>query len=250
MEMDYIFFLIAVPAVAIAGISKGGFGSGAAFVATPILALRLEPQVALGLMLPLLMLIDLAVLRPYWRQWSWAHARVMVIGGALGTALAVGFYQITDADALRVLIGAISILFVAYQLLKGLRRADPKRAAFKPGLGFLTGTVAGYTSFVSHAGGPPVAMYLLSQRMDKTTYQATTVIVFWMINILKAFPYAWLGIFTLETLKANVILAPVALLATWVGVIAHRHVPEWLFFGITYTLLIGAGGKLLIDGLT
>ena len=39
MSFDLTFFLVAVPAVIVAGISKGGFGSGAAFVAAPMLAL-------------------------------------------------------------------------------------------------------------------------------------------------------------------------------------------------------------------
>ncbi len=249
MEMDLAFFALAVPAVMIAGISKGGFGSGAAFVATPILALKLEPEQALGLMLPLLMLIDVANLKPYWRKWDWPNSRALMWGALIGVIVAVVFYQITSADVLRVLIGSISVLFVIYQLAKTRLKSD-RHVPFRPKVGVFTGAVAGFTSFVSHAGGPPVAMHLLSQKIDKTTYQATTVLVFWVINIFKAVPYAFLGIFTAETLYANLLLAPVAVAAAFVGVWAHRIVPEWLFFGITYALLLGAGGKLLLDGLT
>ena len=63
--MDFAFFAIAGAAVTFAGISKGGFGSGAAFAAAAILALVVEPAMALGIMLPLLMLIDFATLKPY-----------------------------------------------------------------------------------------------------------------------------------------------------------------------------------------
>ncbi len=38
MELDAQFFMVAIPAVLFAGISKGGFGSGAAFAAASILA--------------------------------------------------------------------------------------------------------------------------------------------------------------------------------------------------------------------
>lgn len=249
MEMDLAFFALAVPAVMIAGISKGGFGSGAAFVATPILALKLEPDQALGLMLPLLMLIDFANLKPYWKKWDWPNSKVLIIGSVGGVGLAVVFYQVTSADALRILIGAISILFVVFQLFKGV--VLPKRyVPFRRWVGVLTGAVAGFTSFVSHAGGPPVAMHLLSQKIDKTTYQATTVIVFWVINFFKVVPYAFLGIFTYETLLADLLLAPIAVFSAFLGVVAHRMVPEALFFGLTYALLLGAGGKLLFDGLT
>ena len=116
--------------------------------------------------------------------------------------------------------------------------------------GALAGVVAGFTSFVSHAGGPPAAVYLLSLRIDKTRFQATTVLVFWAINIAKFIPYAALGMFTIQTGIANLVLAPFALLGAALGVHAHRMVPERLFFGITYVLLSVTGVKLIWDALT
>nr|MDA3858779.1 sulfite exporter TauE/SafE family protein [Roseovarius sp.] len=114
----------------------------------------------------------------------------------------------------------------------------------------LTGVVAGFTSVVSHAGGPPTAVYLLSRGLDKTRYQATTVLVFWVFNITKAVPYGMLGLFTRETLVFNLALVPFALLGTWIGVRAHRIIPERVFFAITYVLLVVTGAKLVWDGLT
>lgn len=250
MELDLTFFLLALPAIVIAGISKGGFGSGASFVAAPILAIQFEPQFALGFLLPLLMLMDCTALRPFWGKWDWPNAKVLIIGAAGGVGLAIFFYQMADADTLRVLIGVISIAFVVYDLARKSGWLRIPQARFRASVGTFTGVVAGFTSFVSHAGGPPVAMHLLSQGMDKTTYQATSVIVFWVINIFKAVPYAFLGIFTAETLLADLILAPVAVISAMLGVAAHKVVPERLFFAITYALLMGAGLKLLWDGLT
>ena len=71
-----------------------------------------------------------------------------------------------------------------------------------------------------------------------------------MINIVKFVPYAFLGLFTLETLKANLVLAPFALIGAWLGVKAHHMVSEAWFFRITYTLLVLTGTKLIWDGLT
>ena len=81
LNINLEFFLIAAPAVVFAGISKGGFGSGVAFVSAAILALVMEPGEALAIMLPLLMLIDLVTLRPYWGAWSFADAKVLIVGG-------------------------------------------------------------------------------------------------------------------------------------------------------------------------
>jgi len=71
----------------------------------------------------------------------------------------------------------------------------------------LTGLGSGFTSFVSQAGGPVAAVYLLSQGLNKTTYQATTVLAFWAVNVMKFAIYAWLGIFTVQTFATGALLA-------------------------------------------
>jgi uncharacterized protein len=250
VETGWWFFVVAGPAVTFAGVSKGGFGSGAAFASAAILALMLPPGAALGVMLPLLMLIDVTTLRPYWQRWSWPDARLLILGAVPGVALGVALYRVADADLLRVLIGVVSLGFVVWHaaLRGGMIRPLSRRLPDWAGL--VAGMVAGFTSFVSQGGGPHAAVYLLSQGLDKTRFQATTVLVFWVINIAKFVPYAFLGMFTWQTALANLILAPFALIGAWLGVKAHRIVPERLFFAITYVLLTLTGAKLVWDGLT
>lgn len=84
ITIDITFFALAIPAVIIAGLSKGGFGSGAAFAATPFLALILDPAQAVGLMSPLLMLMDVGALQPCWKNWDWASAHALNIGAVPG----------------------------------------------------------------------------------------------------------------------------------------------------------------------
>ena len=249
LEFNLLFFAVAIPATVFAGISKGGFGSGVAFASSSILALILTPTQALALMLPLLMLIDVATLRPYWRRWSWSDARVLILGGIPGVVLGIWLFQITNDDVLRLLIGAISLAFVIWQVSQRHGWLPHVSRRLPPLAGILAGIVAGFTSFVSHAGGPPAAVYLLSQRLTKTEFQATTVLLFWAINIAKFIPYAWLGLFTLHTTLANLMLAPFALLGAWLGIKAHHLVSERLFFGVTYVLLTITGCKLIWDAL-
>lgn len=250
VELNLAFFMVAVPAVLFAGISKGGFGSGAAFAAASILAVALDPGVALGIMLPLLMLVDVTTLRPYWGKWSWPDARLLILGGVPGVALGAALYSVADADVFRLLIGGISVLFVVWQLSLKSGLIKMRAGGLPIWVGALAGATAGFTSFVSHAGGPPAAVWLLSRRLGKTEYQATTVILFWAINIAKFVPYAFLGIFTAQTLLADLFLAPVAIIGALLGVKAHHWVPERMFFGLTYVLLLVTGVKLIWDGLT
>ena len=114
-----------------------------------------------------------------------------------------------------------------------------------PGAGYLAGVLAGFTSFVAHAGGPAALMYLLSQGLTKTAFQATTVIVFAILNVTKAAIYAQLGFFSPDALRLVALLAPAALVGAILGVRANRVIPEKAFFGLTYVLLLGAGAKLI-----
>ncbi len=237
-------FVMAAAATMFAGISKGGFGSGAAFASSAFLALILPPAQALGLMLPLLMLIDIGALKSFCRRWNRTEAGVMILGAAPGVGLGAALFSVANDTVLRLLIGGVAIGFVIWRLW-------PARGLRKPPLwtGVLSGIAAGFTSFVSHAGGPPAAIYLLARGLDKTTYQATTVLVFWVINLTKAVPYAFLGVFTREGLMADLWLAPFALIGTWLGVRAHHMVPEKLFFALTYVMLMITGCKLIWDSL-
>lgn len=241
---------IGVFAALLAGVSKGGFGSGASFAGAAILALFVPPAVALGIMLPILMLIDISTLRPYWRQWSRFEVTLLILGGVPGIGLGIAFYRMADADLLRLLIGGIALAFVLWQTVLKARVMRQGQAPLPGWIGVVAGLVAGFTSFVSHAGGPPAAIYLLSRGLNKTRYQATTVLMFFVFNIVKAVPYGMLGLFTRETLMIDLILAPFALLGAWIGVRAHRILPERAFFAVTYVLLSMTGSKLIWDALT
>lgn len=247
---DPVFFAFAIPAVVFAGVSKGGFGSGAAFASATILALILDPGQALALMLPLLMVIDLASLRPYWKKWRKSEAGLLLAGGVPGVLLGALLYRAVDADAIRVLIGAVALAFVGWHLWQRVRPGPIAKTALGSGAGVAFGVGVGFASFVSHAGGPPAAVFLLSRNPGKTEYQATTVLVFWLLNIVKFVPYAYLGFFSLDMAAAGLVLAPFALLGTWIGVRAHRAISERLFFGLTYVLLLTTGTKLIWDGLS
>lgn len=250
MEFDATFLAVAIPAVLISGLSKGGFGGGVGFVSTPLLALVMEPAKAAGLMLPLLMLMDLGSLPPYWRKWSWPEALRLMAGMVPGVVIAALTFHMVSADGVRLMVGSIAVAFVVFQILRdnGLLRPAGHFAA--PVWGWFWGAVTGFTSFASHAGGPPASMYLLATGIDKLRYQATTVIAFWWCNLIKVPPYLMLGMFDADGAKAGLMLAPVALAGVGIGVWAHRRVSEVWFFRLTYGLLLATGLKLIWDALT
>lgn len=250
MVLDGTFWALAIPAILFAGISKGGFGSGAAFAATPFLALAVDPALAVGFMLPLLMVMDVTGLRAYWGKWDRQNAMALMIGGAPGVIVAALLFPFLNADALRLLIGLVALGFVLFQVMRGAGLISIPQREFSAPIAWGWGAMAGFTSFISHAGGPPAAIHLLSQRLSKTAYQGTTVIAFFWINLVKLPAFFATGLISWDMLGTNLLFVPVAILGTVLGVFAHNLVPEKLFFNITYVLLVITGSKLIFDALT
>lgn len=109
--------------------------------------------------------------------------------------------------------------------------------------------IAGFTSFVSHAGGPPFQMYVLPLKLDKTLYAGTGVIFFAVVNAVKLPPYFALGQFSAANLMTSAMLIPLAPLATFAGAWLVKRVDQTLFYRITYAALIPVGLKLIWDGI-
>ncbi|MEM9813250.1 MAG: sulfite exporter TauE/SafE family protein [Pseudomonadota bacterium] len=235
--------LLAAPAILFAGIAKGGFANGPTFAATPLLALVLPPAEAVALMLPMLMVMDVTALRAWWRHWDMGLARAMVIGALPGIALGALLFGSLPAAPVQGAIGALALVFVAYQTARTLRWIEVPQVGRSSAP--LWGGILGFSSFVTHAGGPPAAIYLLSRGLDKRTFQSTSVVIFAAVNAIKFVVYLALGLFTAETTVSVVLLAPVAIVGTLIGVWAHAHISERAFFLFAHIMLALAGAKLL-----
>lgn len=241
-----LFYLVAVPAVLLAGISKGGFGGGLGILAVPLMALFVSPVQAAAIMLPILCLMDIFGLGAYRNLWDRANIAIMLPGALVGILIGTLSFRYLDENLMRLLIGALAIGFTLHHFL--LRGAQgPARA--RRLVGGLAGALAGFTSFVAHAGGPPVQFFLLPQRLDKTIYVGTTVVFFFVVNYVKLLPYGWLGQLSADNLTTSLVLAPLAPLGIWLGVRLHRPVGHALFYRICYGMLFVTGLKLLWDGL-
>jgi uncharacterized membrane protein YfcA len=242
---DPWFWALAIPAVALTGISKGGLGGGAA-VATPLMALTIAPAQAAAIMLPVLCLMDLAGVRAYLWRWDRRVVRIIVPAGIAGTAIGGLTIRFLNDDWIRILLGVVALGFLAWTLFP---RSTSMR---KPpeGAGWFWGMLSGFTSFITHAGSPPVMVYLVPQRLEKDAFIATSLIFFLALNYAKILPYVWLGLFDLGVLGTAAALVPVGIAGIYAGQWVQRRVDVRWFYRVIYTLLFITGSKLLYDGIT
>jgi uncharacterized membrane protein YfcA len=243
---DPAFYVTAIIAVMIVGIAKGGLGSGIGIVGVPLMSLTIAPARAAAIMLPILLTMDAFAMRAWWGRWDRANLRTMIPGGVLGTLIGAGTFRMLSSDALRLLVGGIAL---AMSFAWFLRRAAPTKQAPSMARGTFWSSLAGFTSFSIHAGGPPTQVYLLSQQLDKGRFQGTTVAFFFMLNWMKAPMYAGLGQLDVDNVATSLVLLPLAPFGIWIGGVMHDRVDEQLFYRIIYASLLLIGVKLVYDGL-
>ncbi len=242
---NYLFWMIAIPAVLITGISKSGFAGGIGIIAVPMLALLVDPLRAAAIMLPLLIFMDVLSLR-YWRAKQRNDIlRLLLPAAILGIGLGYLLYDVLNPQLIKLLLGVMSIVFALWGLLKGLNLA----VTSMPWIGRVAGFVAGLTSFVAHAGGPPVNFYLLPMKLSKEDFLATAVYFFAAINFIKLLPYAMLGQINTDNLVIALALSPVAWLGVKLGLIIQRKISTELFVNLMFVLLLAIGIKLTFDGI-
>lgn len=244
MITDPAFYAVAVPAVLLMGLSKSGFASGFGSLATPLMALAIPVPQAAAVMLPLLLVMDVVGVQALWRAADRSLLKLLLPAGLLGTVIGTLVFGLLSRQAVSGVVGGLTLLFLLQRLCL------PPRADGQPpsrGLGRVLGVAAGFTSFVVHAGGPPINAYLLPLRLKPVVYTATMAILFAALNLSKWVPYAWLGLINLDQLSTALVLAPLAPVGVWGGIwLSKRIQPTW-FYRIAYTGMACTATKLIWD---
>jgi len=239
------FYAVAIFAVVLTGIAKGGIGAAGGF-SVPVLSLVISPVQAAAIMLPILILMDVIGVYAYRKDWDRRIMATILPAGLVGICIGWLTFKYLNDDWIRLLLGAIACGFVAFNVLAGLPKpAQPSRVK-----GYLCATGSGFTSFVAHSGGPPLAIYLLPQRLDKALYVGTTIIFFTVINAAKIGPYFMLGLFDARNLGTAAVLLPVAAAGILLGIWVRKRLSTRWFYRVAYTLMFVTGAKLLYDGVT
>jgi uncharacterized membrane protein YfcA len=177
---DPFFYAVAVPAVLLVGISKSGFGAGFGSLAVPLMALAVSVPQAAAILMPLLLVMDLMGLRAFRGHFDWSLLRFLLPFGLLGSVIGFLLFKVLDPRALAGIVGVLTLLFLAQRL------AFPPRANSQPPprwIGGILTTASGFTSFVAHAGGPPINAYMIPQKLPPLIFTATMAVFFFAVNL-------------------------------------------------------------------
>lgn len=246
---DPAFYLTAIPAVILVGLSKGGLGGAMGFIGVPLMALTISPVQAAAILLPIMVLMDAVSL------WSWRGnfdretLRDMLPGALAGIALGWALAAWVTVDGVRLVVGAVAIAFVGRWLVQKFLLRRVRHQPRNRVLASFWAVVSGFTSFVAHVGGPPYQIYALARGLDPKTFTGTAVIFFAVLNAVKLVPYFALGQFDTTNLSASLVLLPLAPLATLAGAWIVRRLKPDTFYAVSYLTVGAISLKLVWDAI-
>ncbi len=245
LSVDNPLFWLFCLAALFVGLSKGGL-PGFGMLSVPILSLAISPVVAAVLLLPIFILSDIAGVWLYRREYSAANLRLLIPAGILGVVIGWATASFISEQMVSFLIGVLGISFCLNIWLRPGVNSTPRVASL--GKGWFWGTMAGFTSFVSHAGSPPYQVYVLPQKLSKNVFAGTTTILFAVVNLAKVIPYANLQPYSGAAIKVSLLLLPAALVGTFLGKYFTQRVPDRWFFMAVQVALFLISIKLVLNG--
>lgn len=236
---------MAVPAVLLLGMSKSGFGAGFGSLAVPMMALAVAVPQAAAILMPVLLFIDVLGMAAFRRNIDWTLLKFLLPWGVVGVVVGALLFRLLDLHVVSGLVGGFTLLFLAQRLLFAPKEDSPPPPRW---LGAVLTTTAGFTSFVSHAGGPPISAYVIPLRLSPLHYTSTMACFFFVINFAKWVPYAWLGLLDTRNMATSLVLLPLVPLGVWAGLRLSRRLSPVLFYRLLYVGMLLTGTKLLWDG--
>lgn len=216
-------------------------------VTTPLMALTMPVADAAALLLPLLIMCDIVAVYSYGRGFHKRSIKFLLPGALIGITIGglfFGFFIGMD-HVMRVGIGVLAIVFVIFQATRAYIFGALKEHHPHPAEGVLMGAISGFTSTLAHAGGPPMAIYLLPQRLPQNLYVGTAVIFFAVTNAVKLIPYWSLGMLKVGNITTIALLSPLTIVGVKLGLYMNNRVSQKWFERIVYSVLFVSGLQLL-----
>jgi len=241
---DPYFYAVTIPAVLLLGVSKSGFGAGFGSLAVPMMALAVTVPQAAAILMPVLLLMDVLGMAAFRKDFDLKLLKFLIPCGLVGIVIGALLFKLLNPQTVAGIVGGFTLLFLAQRLLFPPKADSPPPPRW---LGAILTATSGFTSFIAHAGGPPVNAYMIPLRLSPIRFTATLAFFFFVINLAKWLPYAWLGLLDWRNLATSLVLLPIAPIGVWAGVRLARRISQVLFYRFLYAGMFLTGIKLLWD---
>lgn len=245
LSLDAIRWGALIFSAILIGLTKAGL-QGGALITVPLLAAFFGSRASSGILLGVLMTADLAALWSYRRDGSVPHLVRTLPWTLAGIVLGVFIGGAVPERGFSLIMALFILASAALMTLNEIRGRGfvlPETWWVSAPLGLL----AGIASMIGNAAGPIMGLYLLSSGLGKGKLLGTSVWFFFIVNMAKLpfHLFVWKTA-SLQTLLADLAVAPITLAATFLGVYLVRLIPEKPYRIFLIVMAAVGGGYLLL----
>lgn len=241
MSFEAWQWAVLVTGAMLVGLSKSGI-PGIGILAVAVFQWIIPPKEATGLVLPLLIVGDIAAVATYREHTQWRHVLRLFPWTAAGVVAGYLVFRRIDDRAASVLIGVILLGMLGLHLWRkwtvGKDKLEHEIEAHGAWFAPVIGILAGFTTLIANAAGPLMILYLLAMGLPKMKFLGTSAVYFFVLNLFKVPFMAHLGAISVPSLEINLWLVPAVLAGSWLGkVVAGRvsqRVFEWIALALTF----------------
>ncbi|MBD1432141.1 sulfite exporter TauE/SafE family protein [Sphingobacterium sp. DN00404] len=238
-----LYFVCAV----LIGMSKTGI-QNIGTLAVPLFAFLFGAKYSTGIVLILLCIADLVAVIYYRKEFLWGEVKKLLPASLFGLIVGLLLGNYIDDKVFKLLIGICIIVGVGIMIWLGKtsqQKQDKltKNRWYSPVFGF----ILGFSTMIGNAAGPALSVYMLSKRLNKISFAATSAWFIMLLNFtkipLQAFVWhnlTWAGFYL------NLFAIPFILLGGYIGIKIVKILPEKKFRILIMTLVVISAILLIV----
>ncbi|HLS96410.1 hypothetical protein BC792_1276 [Sphingobacterium allocomposti] len=228
------------------GMSKTGI-QNVGTLAVPLFAFLFGARYSTGIVLILLCFADLIAVVYYRKAFLWMEVKKLLPASLAGLGIGLFLGGSVNDQVFKVLIGVCIIVGMGIMLwLERASKDVQDRLVGNRWYAPIFGLILGFSTMIGNAAGPALSVYMLSKRLPKISFAATSAWFIMILNLTKI-PLqglvwnnlSWAGLYL------NLIALPFILVGGIIGIKIIKVLPE-KGFRILIMILVLLSALLLI----
>jgi uncharacterized membrane protein YfcA len=233
MEITLTRWILGLAAALLVGFSKTGL-PGLVILIVPMMAAVFPAKLSVGALVPILLLGDIFAILRYRQYTQWRKLLRLLPFVFIGMIPARFVLASIPDQPFKLVLGVLVLLLILGELAR--RRYNGERMSKSVVFAAVMGILAGFATTMGNVAGPIMSVYLLSMGLDKNEFVGTGAWFYPIVNATKVPIYAQLGMITADTLRFDLIGAPLVIMGALLGMIALPKIPQKVFTGLIFVL--------------
>lgn len=200
--MTFETLLLAL-AMALAGLTRGFSGFGAALVFVPLSSALLDPKIAVVVLWMINATFGFPLTLQGVRSCNWREMVPITIGIAIATPCGTWILAHAPTDVLRWII-ALMVLAAVLAMAAGWQRTKPVPSAGVVSVGLMSGLAGGIAGFY----GPPVILFWVGGEGDARSVRHNVSALFAVTMVVGGLTFLAYGLIGMEQLLLVLVLGP------------------------------------------